>query len=82
MHFFGSLGIVSVIFGLSLEIYILCLKYFYLEPFSRHIAALLLGVLLIILGAQLFSLGLLGELITFKREQKIELPPEIYRHED
>jgi len=33
------------------------------EPFSKHMALLMFGVMLIVIGIQFFSIGLLGELM-------------------
>ena len=69
MHFFGIGGVLFVLAGLGVEIYVMILKYGYNEPFSRHFAMLLFGALLLIFGIQSFSIGLVGELITyFSRE--------------
>ena len=38
-------------------------KYWLGDPFSKHIALLIFGVMLIVIGIQFFSMGLLGELI-------------------
>jgi glycosyltransferase involved in cell wall biosynthesis len=63
MHFFGLWGIISVSIGLLAEIYLLIIKFACHEPFQRHVALLLFGVLLIVFGMQFFSLGLIGEMI-------------------
>lgn len=70
MHFFGMWGLVSVFLGLVAEIYMLILKYAFGEPFQKHIALLLLGVLLLVFGMQFFSLGLIGEMITYNSKKK------------
>ncbi|MDA9946798.1 glycosyltransferase family 2 protein, partial [Candidatus Marinimicrobia bacterium] len=63
LHFFGSIGLATFIAGFFVELMILYYKFVLLEPFSKHIALLLLGVILIIIGIQFFSIGLLGEII-------------------
>ncbi len=70
MHFFGLWGMAFVSIGLIAEIYLLVLKYAYGEPFQKHIALLILGVLLIVFGMQFFSLGLISEMITFHQKSK------------
>ena len=45
------------------ECSLLYYKYVLLEPFSRHMALLTFGVMLIVIGIQFFSIGLLGELM-------------------
>jgi len=67
LHFFGSLGFVSVMLGTITEIYILYLKYALLHSFQQHIALIILGAILIIVGLQLFTFGLMGELIVNKK---------------
>jgi|TARA_Y100000389_G_scaffold10556_2_gene9825 glycosyltransferase involved in cell wall biosynthesis len=67
LHFFGSLGFISILFGVITEIYILYLKYVLLDSFQQHIALIILGAILIIIGLQLFTFGLMGELIVNKK---------------
>ena len=67
LHFFGSLGFVSVLMGLITEIYILYLKYVLLDSFQQHVALIIFGAILIIVGLQLFTFGLMGELIVNKK---------------
>jgi glycosyltransferase involved in cell wall biosynthesis len=67
LHFFGSLGFVSVLLGLGIESYVLYLKYILFDSFQQHIALIILGAILIIVGLQLFTFGLMGELIVNKK---------------
>ncbi len=67
LHFFGSLGFISVLMGLITEIYILYLKYVLLDSFQQHVALIIFGAILIIVGLQLFTFGLMGELIVNKK---------------
>ena len=67
LHFFGSLGFVSVLIGIIVEIYILYLKYVLLDSFQQHVALIIFGAILIIVGLQLFTFGLMGELIVNKK---------------
>ena len=64
LHLFGSFGIVFLSLGFLAEIIVLYYKYFLGDFFSKHIALLIFGVMLIVIGIQFFSIGLLGELIT------------------
>jgi len=69
LHLFGLFGFISLFVGISVDLRVLYLKYGLGEPFSKHIALLVFGVLLVILGVQFISIGLLGEMIaqsTFK----------------
>ena len=54
----------SFFIGLFVEIYVLYLKYVIGEPFQKHMALLVFGVMIIVIGIQFFSLGLLGEMHT------------------
>lgn len=65
MHFFGAWGSLFIFFGFIAELYVLILKYLYNHNFQSHMAMMLLGALLIILGIQFFSIGLISELITY-----------------
>lgn len=61
MHFFGTLGSLSFVGGFGISLY-LTIEWLGGEPIGRR-PLLFLGMLLIILGVQLFSTGLLGEMI-------------------
>lgn len=63
LHLFGSIGIVFFTAGFIIESFVLYYKYFLFEPFSKHMALLTFGVMLIVIGIQFFSMGLLGELM-------------------
>ena len=65
MHFFGMWGSLSIFLGSMAEVYVLILKCLFGHNFQNHIAMMLLGALLIILGIQFFSIGLISELITY-----------------
>lgn len=64
LHLFGMFGIGFLKVGFIVECFVLYFKYSLGEPFSKHIALLMFGVMLIIIGIQFFSIGLLGELMT------------------
>lgn len=63
MHFFGMLGIVAFFIGFAISFYLAFEKIMFDASMSNR-PLLLLGVMLIILGVQLFGIGLLGEMIT------------------
>ena len=63
LHLFGAFGIGFFLTGFFSELVVLYYKYFLNDPFSKHIALLIFGVMLIVIGIQFFSMGLLGELI-------------------
>lgn len=67
-HFFGTLGLLAFFLGFLIGIYIAYLRLTtgtiqYRQPL------LFLGILLMIIGIQLISTGLLGEMITFWRQK-------------
>lgn len=64
LHLFGSFGIVFGIFGFIAELYVLYFRIIMNELFSKHLAMLIFGALLMIIGVQLFGIGLIGELMT------------------
>lgn len=61
-HFFGSLGIASSALGFVFCLYLTVLWIIGDKPIGNR-PLLFLGILLIIIGIQLFSMGLLGEII-------------------
>ncbi|MBD3204405.1 glycosyltransferase [Candidatus Woesearchaeota archaeon] len=69
LHLFGIAGIFSFIFGFFAELIVLYYRILLKHPFAKHLALLILGVLLILLGVQLVSIGLIGELV-ISREKK------------
>ena len=79
LYFFGQLGLLSFIAGFSVEGYILYLKYVKGEPFATHIALLIFGVLLIFIGIQFFSIGLIGEMIANSNQDKESRIKKIYK---
>lgn len=67
-HFFGTLGITSFSLGVVIGLYITYLRLTTGTIQDRQ-PLLFLGVLLMIIGIQLVSLGLLGEMITYWRQK-------------
>ena len=64
LHLFGMFGIGFLNVGFIIECFVLYFKYALGEPFSKHMALLMFGIMFIIIGIQFFSIGLLGELMT------------------
>jgi glycosyltransferase involved in cell wall biosynthesis len=62
MHLFGSLGIASIAVGFLIDLYLVIDKFATGANIGDR-PLLLLGVLLMVLGVQFLSLGLLGEMI-------------------
>ena len=83
LHLFGSFGISFLTLGTVAEIFVLYYKYVIGEPFAKHMALLTLGVMLIVIGIQFFSIGLLGELLsrfTQGNEDRIKKAINIDKH--
>ncbi len=72
LHAFGVPGIIALGIGFILGIYLLVLKYLDNIELSER-PLLLLSVLLIVLGLQFISIGLLGEMITHRETGKEDL---------
>jgi glycosyltransferase involved in cell wall biosynthesis len=72
MHFFGALGFLFLLIGGVINVYLSVEKIFFNKPLGDR-PLLLLGVMLMVLGAQIFSIGFLGELIQ-KRNEKQQKP--------
>ena len=62
LQIFGLGGLASLIVGTALSVYLAVLKLFFHQGLSER-PILLLAVLLIMLGVQLITMGLLGELV-------------------
>jgi hypothetical protein len=62
MHFFGTIGTVSITAGTAIIAYLTYGRIF-LNLYLSNRPLLLFGVLLMVLGVQFFSVGLIGELI-------------------
>jgi dolichol-phosphate mannosyltransferase len=71
MHFFGMMGLGSFLFGLTISLYVTLDKILNHRPVSNR-PILFLGILLIILGVQLFSTGLLGEMLSTPQSRAAE----------
>ncbi|MAE69281.1 MAG: glycosyltransferase [Gemmatimonadetes bacterium] len=64
LQFFGTLGFTLVGAGIAIETWLVCLKYVAGLGLLEHRAPLfLLGVLLLVVGTQFLTLGLLGEMV-------------------
>jgi glycosyltransferase involved in cell wall biosynthesis len=64
LRFFGMVGASTLCIGTALVLYLVVARLFLGESLANR-PALLLSSLLVVLGLQLFALGLLGELIIF-----------------
>jgi hypothetical protein len=68
LHLFGALGLVLGLVGTALLVYLTILKA--TGEAIGHRPLLTLGVLLVVVGLQFFSLGLISELITSHHEER------------
>ncbi|PEN14649.1 glycosyltransferase [Longibacter salinarum] len=71
MHFFGSIGTVAFLFGFLTSLWLTIDKLVFGEALSDR-PLLLLGALLILFGAQMFTTGLLGEIVIKPRMEETE----------
>lgn len=71
LHLFGLAGLVSFLFGMFVSLYLSFEKLFLGKHLSNR-PLLFLGVLLIIVGVQFVSIGLLGEMITANRKGQMD----------
>jgi len=70
LHLFGGLGLILGLFGSAILIYLTVLKA--LGNAIGHRPLLMLGVLLVVIGMQFFSLGLISEMITSHHEERAQ----------
>ena len=68
LHLFGGLGLLAMLGGLAALLYLTVLKIAGEAIGGRPL--LILGVLLVVVGIQLLSLGLVGEMITSQHEER------------
>lgn len=63
LHFFGAVGSLFALLGFTTDLYLVVEKWLFQTPFSQRPFMLLFGIAMIIVGVQLISIGLVGELI-------------------
>ncbi len=73
LHIFGPVGLLTLLAGLAINLYLAYLKVALGEPIGTR-PLLSLGVLLVIGGLQLLSLGLLGEMVLRANPRERRLP--------
>jgi len=64
MHFFGVIGIIISLIGISLMLYLSIMKIFWDVTGIANLPSFFLGILLIIVGVQLFIAGFVAELVS------------------
>ncbi|MDC1067785.1 glycosyltransferase family 2 protein [Candidatus Kapabacteria bacterium] len=70
MHFFGALGILLILAGTGLDLY-LSIEWVLGNTYLNNRPLLFLGIVLIIVGVQSVSMGLIGEMMVKNTEKKI-----------
>jgi glycosyltransferase involved in cell wall biosynthesis len=80
MQIFGLLGLVSMLVGFALNFYLVVLKLLTEEKLAER-PLLLLGILLIIVGVQFISLGLIGEMVSRTYYETQKKPIYVIREE-
>ena len=68
LHFLGTIGLFPLILGVLIEVYVLVCKLMG-ETFQTHVAAIVIGVMLMLLGFQCIVTGLLGEMLSAQRPE-------------
>jgi glycosyltransferase involved in cell wall biosynthesis len=80
MHFFGTLGVVSLIAGGIITAYLTVMRLFY-DQYLTNRPMLLFGILFLVLGVQFFTIGLFGEMLYKHRNngdnEKVNINDEI-----
>ena len=77
LHFFGMIGLTTFTAGILTELVVFYYKFWLGEPFAKHVALLLLGLILLFIGIQFFSIGLLGEMMARYSQDKEDRVKEI-----
>ena len=62
IHIFGLLGLLSIVLGVGIGIYLTAIKVLYGAALAER-PLLLFGILLVMVGVQLVTMGLLGEMV-------------------
>lgn len=70
LHLFGGVGAIASLIGVAILGYLTVIKIGGSGIGSRPL--LMLGVLLVVVGVQLLSLGLIGEMLTSHHEEKVQ----------
>ncbi len=71
IHFLGFVGTIFIIIGAGIEIYLFIYRILAMGPIAGR-PLLILGALLLVIGIQMISIGLLGEMLIFTHAGDIE----------
>ena len=75
LQFFGTVGLAPFLLGGGLEAYVLVAKLLG-HTFQEHVAAIVVGVLLILVGFQSILTGLIGEMLSAQRGSRLYVVDE------
>ncbi len=71
LHFLGFFGIIFTIAGAGMNLYLFLYRFLQFGPIAGR-PLLLLGALLLVIGIQMISIGLIGEMIIFTHAKEIK----------
>ncbi len=71
LHFLGFIGLIFTLFGAGMNLYLFFYRIFQFGPIAGR-PLLLLGALLLVIGIQMISIGLIGEMIIFTHAKEIK----------
>jgi hypothetical protein len=75
LHFFGLFGTLMFLSGFVIDFGVVAHGYLFTNGILGHTAMLLFGVMLMVMGIQIISIGLLGELVITRSGPNVrELP--------
>ena len=67
LHFFGSISLIPITIGFVLECYVVWQKIGNGSTFQKHVAAIIIGVMMIMIGVQFLITGFLGEMLSYQK---------------
>ncbi len=71
IHFLGFMGMVLTLLGLGINLYLFVYRILLIGPIAGR-PLLLLGALLLVIGIQMVSIGLIGEMIIFTHAKEVK----------
>jgi glycosyltransferase involved in cell wall biosynthesis len=80
IHIFGFLGLLSIALGVGIGVYLTVIKFLYSAALAER-PLLLFGILLVMVGVQLVTMGLLGEMVVRTYYESQEKPIYAVREE-
>jgi hypothetical protein len=80
IHIFGLLGLLSIVLGVGIGVYLTIIKVLYGAALAER-PLLLFAILLVMVGVQLVTMGLLGEMIVRTYYESTKKPIYAVREE-